>query len=136
MKGQPCRTYSADLRIRVQSTGLATYADASVVCDPVERDPVSPTHVVNPRVIFEVLSPATEAYDRREKREHCQQIPALREYILIAQDRRSIERWHRASESDSWSHSVYGAGDVLPLLAIGCELDLNELYATAGLRVG
>ena len=31
--GQPCRTYSADLRLRVQATGLATYADASVVCD-------------------------------------------------------------------------------------------------------
>lgn len=27
--------YSAELRIRVQATGLATYADASVVCDPV-----------------------------------------------------------------------------------------------------
>lgn len=60
LRGHPCRTYSADLRIRVPATGLATYADASIVWDPVLRDPSSPTHVINPKVVFEVLSPSTE----------------------------------------------------------------------------
>ncbi len=136
LKGQPCRTYSADLRIRVPATGLATYADASIVCDPVQRDPMSPTHVVNPRVIFEVLSPGTEAYDRGEKRDHCFQIPALREYILIAQDRRSVEVWHRRSESDAWTQSSYGPGDTIGLSSVGCSFHVAELYATAGVAVG
>jgi len=41
--------------------------------------------VTNPRVVVEVLSTSTEEYDRGEKREHYQQIEALREYVLIAQ---------------------------------------------------
>jgi Uma2 family endonuclease len=32
LEGRPYRPYSADLRIRVVATGLATYADAAVIC--------------------------------------------------------------------------------------------------------
>ena len=39
LAGRPCRPYSADLRIRVLATGLATYADASVICGEPVRDP-------------------------------------------------------------------------------------------------
>lgn len=130
--GQRCRTYSADLRIRVPATGLATYADASVVCDPVLRDPSSPTHVVNPRVVFEVLSPSTESYDCGEKREHYQQIDSLREYVLLSQEARRIELWSRASSSDAWSYAVYGASDTVELRSIGCRVGVNDLYAAAG----
>jgi len=129
---QPCRSYSADLRIRVLETGLATYADASIVCDPVEHDPSSPTHVVNPRVIFEVLSPGTEDYDRGEKRQHYQRIEALRAYVLVAQDKRCVELWSRSSASGEWAYAVYRPGEQVPLESIGCSLDLNDLYSAAG----
>ncbi len=132
LRGQPCRTYSADLRIRVESTGLATYADASVVCDPVLRDPSSPTHVVNPRAIFEVLSPSTENYDRGEKREHYQLIDALREYVLLSQETRRIELWSRASSSEAWTYAEYGPGDTVELHSISCLLDVSEVYGLAG----
>lgn len=133
LRGQPCRTYSADLRIRVESTGLATYADASVVCDPVLRDPRSPTHVVNPTVVFEVLSPSTENYDRGEKREHYQQIDSLREYVLLSQETRKIELWSRASSDTAWSYAEYGPGDTVELRSIGCSLDVSEVYGAAGI---
>ena len=121
------------LRIRVQATGVATYADASVVCDPVLRDPSSPTHVLNPKVVFEVLSPGTEFYDRGEKREQYQRIDTLCEYVLLSQDAPRVESWSRVSASDAWSYVVYGPGDVLDLRSIGCQLDLNELYVAAGI---
>jgi Uma2 family endonuclease len=133
LHGQPCRTYSADLRIRVQATGLATYADASVVGDPVLRDPSSPTHVLNPKVVFEVLSPGTEFYDRGEKREQYQRIETLCEYVLLSQDAPRVEVWSRATSSDEWSYAVNGAGDVLDLRSISCRLDVNELYLAAGI---
>jgi Uma2 family endonuclease len=41
--------------------------------------------VVNAGVVFEVLSPGTEDYDRGEKRLHYLRIEALRAYVLIAQ---------------------------------------------------
>ena len=133
LRGRPCRTYSADLRIRVQATGLATYADASVVCDPIARDRSSPTHVTNPKVVFAVLSPGTEHYDRGEKREHYQRIEALSSYLLLSQDEPRVEVWSRTSASDAWVYTVYGAGDVIDLSSIRCRLDVNGLYAAAGL---
>ncbi len=67
LEGRPCRPYSADLRIRVVATGLATYADAAVICGDPIRDPASPTHVTNPIVVVEVLRQSTEAYARARK---------------------------------------------------------------------
>ena len=59
----------------------------TIVCGEPERDRESPTHITNPTVIVEVLSPSTEDYDRGEKREHYQQLESLQEYVLLAQSR-------------------------------------------------
>ena len=132
LRGGPCRPYSADLRVRVLATGLATYPDAAVICGEVERDPVSPTHVTNPRVIVEVLSASTEEYDRGEKREHYQRIDALREYVLIAQDRRRVEVFARGPGGE-WEHRVSTAGDIVELPSLGMTFAADELYDGAGL---
>jgi Uma2 family endonuclease len=133
LEGRPCRPYSADLRIRVVATGLATYADATVICGDPIRDPASPTHVTNPGVIIEVLSPSTEAYDRGEKREHYQQIASLREYVLVAQDHPELEVYSRVT-GGSWRRSVHGPGQVVDLPSIGVRFTVDELYRAAGLR--
>lgn len=131
LRGKPCRIYSSDLRLRVPASGLATYADASIVCGEPSRDPASPTHVTNPTLVIEVLSPSTEAYDRGEKREHYQRITTLDTYLLIASERRRIELFRR--QGDSWSHTVLEAPGVAELPAIGCTLSVQELYDVAGL---
>lgn len=132
LRGQVCRTYSADLRLRIPATGLATYADAVVVCGAPQRDPESPTHVTNPTIIVEVLSPGTEEYDRGEKREHYQQLESLQDYVLVAQNRRRVELFTRTAEGE-WQHRVHAGGEVVLLPSIGCSFDVDDLYASAGL---
>lgn len=132
LKGKPCRPYSADLRIRVLATGLATYADAAVICGEPERDPASPTHVTNPTVVLEVLSASTEEYDRGEKREHYQRIESLREYVLIAQDRRRVEVFRRA-EAGGWELRTSTSGADFELPSLGLSLSIDALYESAGL---
>ena len=41
--------------------------------------------LLNPMLLFEVLSPATRDYDRGAKRDHYHQIPTLRHLLLIDQ---------------------------------------------------
>ncbi len=130
LRGGPCRAYSSDLRIRIREANIATYADVTVVCGPVERDPESPTHVTNPRVVVEVLSKSTESYDRDEKRLYYQLLPSLREYVLVAQDRRRLEVWRR--DGDVWTHSIHEAGATIPMPSVGVELDVDEIYELAG----
>jgi len=133
LSGGACRVYTSDLRLRVLATGLATYPDAAVICGAPERDPSSLTHVTNPTVLFEVLSPGTAEYDLGEKREHYQQISSLREYVAFAQDARRAEVWCRGEAG--WSHVVLVAGQTVELRSIGCRVSVDALYADAGLDV-
>ncbi len=133
LRGGPCRPYGADLRLRIRAVDVATYADVVVLCEPIERDPDSPTHVTNPRVVVEVLSPTTERYDREQKRLYYQQMPSLSEYVLVAQDRRRVEVWRR--EGDGWRHSAHGHGERIPLPSIQLDVDVDALYADAGVDV-
>lgn len=131
LRGGPCRTYSSDLRISIAALEVFTYADLSVVCGSLERDPNSATHVTNPCIVVEVLSPSTERYDREQKRLYYQQLASLSEYVLVAQDRRQVEVWQR--DGDGWAASVYHSGERAALPSIRCDLDVDELYVTAGL---
>jgi Uma2 family endonuclease len=64
LRDRPCEAYVSDMRVSVSPTGLYTYPDVVVVCgEPQFQDHEFDT-LLNPTVIFEVLSPSTEAYDR------------------------------------------------------------------------
>jgi len=49
------------------------------------------SHVLNPTLLIEVLSPSTESYDRGEKFEHYRRVESLVEYVLVAQDEPRVE---------------------------------------------
>ena len=59
-----CRIFNSDLRIKVASAGLYTYADCSVICGELQYSDQQPDVILNPLLIVEVLSPSTEGYDR------------------------------------------------------------------------
>ena len=125
----PCRVYSFDLRVRVLATGLATYPDVTVVCGPSQRDPDSATHVTNPKLLVEVLSPSTAEYDRGEKLQHYQQMPALEAVVLVNHDTPRIDLWTRAA--GGWHSRQFTSGALVPLDAIGCTLAVDAVYAAA-----
>lgn len=126
-----CRSYSSDLRVSVPTSGLMTYPDAAIICGEPTRDSKSPTHVTNPLVIIEVLSPSTEEYDRGEKREHYQRLESLREYVLVAQDRRRVEVFAR-NDSAGWNHAISESGATVGLSSLRYSFGVDELYDAAG----
>jgi Uma2 family endonuclease len=130
LKGKPCVPYESNLRLRIKATGLRCYPDASAYCDPLERDEEdsSGETVTNPTVLFEVLSPSTEAYDRGFKSESYRRIESLRAYVLVSQDVPQAEVYQRQMDG-SWSlRDVRGLDGVLSLSPVGVELPLAEVY--------
>lgn len=122
----PCYTLSADMRVKIPATGLYTYPDTIVLCEePVTED----TDVLlNPKIIFEVLSPTTEHYDRGKKFEHYQSIGSLCEYILVAQDRASVEQYIREDDT-YWKMRRYRSVDEsLEFASIPARVPLGEIY--------
>jgi Uma2 family endonuclease len=129
--GRPCEVYTADVRIRVLATGLATYPDTSVVCGRLERDPADANTIVNPVVLVEVLSDSTERYDRGEKFAHYRHLPSLKEYVLVSQHDPRIEVFRRNDDGKSWTLHIAEAGESASLASIGCELAVDKIYANA-----
>jgi Uma2 family endonuclease len=128
LRGTPCRPYNSDQRIRIPANGLSTYPDVSVVCGELQLDSQDRDAIVNPRVIFEVLSQSTESYDRGKKFDLYRQLEPLREYILVAQDEPHVERFVR-QEDGAWLLSVFkGLEAVLELSTLACVLPLSEIY--------
>jgi len=98
-----------------------------VIGGPSVRDPASPSHVTNPKLIVEVLSPGTGGYDRNEKLEHYKRITSLVAFVLVDHRSELFELWTRTTEQE-WSHGRFLNGEQVPLNAIQCTLSVDALY--------
>jgi Uma2 family endonuclease len=87
--------YTSDARVRVDQDGFYTYPDVTVVCGKPIFGTEKGDVLLNPKAIFEVLSPSTEAKDRGFKFHQYQEVETLDEYILIPQSEPLIERFWR-----------------------------------------
>src|SRR5437588_10225707 len=70
LKGHPYEVYPSDMRVKVSATGLYTYPDIMIVYGEPHLEDQRRDTLLNPVVIFEVLSESTESYDRGAKFAH------------------------------------------------------------------
>lgn len=129
LQGKKCVAFNADLRIKVEATGLFTYPDLSVICGPPQFVSDTDDNVVNPTVLFEVLSDSTEAYDRGKKFENYSCIPTLREYLLVSQREPRIEQFIRQQNGDWLLRAANGMDGKLELPSLGIQIRLDEVFA-------
>lgn len=128
-RGGPCEAFSTDLRLRVDATGLYTYPDVMVVCGVPHSIDGEMDTITNPTLIVEVLSPSTENYDRGAKFDQYRRLPSLKEYVLIAQDRPSVETYIRCEERNDWRYQANTELEgTVRFESIGCELELADIY--------
>ncbi len=76
-----------------------------------------------------MLSPSTEAFDRGEKFDRYRHwLPSLRDYVLVAQERPTLDHYHRTAP-DQWTLTTgRGLDASLVLATIGARLSLREVY--------
>ena len=128
LSGTRCAGFSSDMKVRVGDASLFAYPDLAIVCgEPLLHDDHGDV-LLNPVVIFEVLSRSTEAYDRGEKFERYKTIETLTDYVLVSQDHARIEHFSRQPDG-AWSLTeVSGLDASLDLASINCRLPLAEVY--------
>lgn len=130
LKGRRCRVCDSNLRVRVERTMMYTYPDASVICGPVEHDPIDEnlTTILNPTVLIEVLSPSSEAFDRGEKFLNYAQIDSFKEYLLISQHTPRAETFTRRDDGSWLVRVAAGLESIVRLASLSVELKLAEIY--------
>jgi Uma2 family endonuclease len=127
LEGHDCVVHGSGMRIHIEATGTYVYPDVSVVCPPIEGE--GDDVISNPVLVVEVLSPSTEDFDRGTKFGYYRQIPTLKDYLVISQDRARVEH-HFRNDGELWSlRDVEGLDETLKLASIQMDLTLAEIYA-------
>ncbi len=129
-----CRVYGSDMRIYTQTTGLFSYADAVVVCGKPEFYDHEQDILTNPMLIVEVLSPATEHYDRGKKFELYKGLMSFQDYVLVAQEKASVEHWQKVGAGEWQRQEVVGVEGVLSIARYELSIPLAEIYLNVAFR--
>src|SRR5438874_5807992 len=129
IKDKTCHGFSPNMKVRAGIGGLYAYPDLMIVCGEARFHDEYCDVLLNPTVIFEVLSPSTQKYDRGEKfRRYRTEIESLQDYVLVSQDQFRVEHHHREADG-TWSQTeVIGKAGVVVLKSIECSVPLSEIH--------
>ncbi len=104
LRGSDCRVYFADVKVRLEKRNHFYYPDILVTCD--DRDRETATYKRFPKLIVEVLSDSTEAFDRGDKFNDYQTLESLEEYVLVNSKHQRVETFRRG-EQGLWILPIY-----------------------------
>jgi Uma2 family endonuclease len=122
LRGGPCRSLTSDLRIRVSDTEYR-YPDVVVDCGPASTQ----LYASQPRVVFEVLSPANTRRDQDEREDDFKLVGAVQQIVFVDSREPFARAWTRAG--DLWPTSrVQGLDAALSLSSLGLSIPLHEVY--------
>lgn len=128
LKGKPCDIFSNDIRIHIPENTLFTYPDAFIVCEKPQLLENEFDTILNPSVIFEILSRSTRKYDKLEKFSLYRSISSFNEYILIDSEKIEIEQYVKNNDS-TWTLTVYNNSEQTFIIQkIKMHLSLSDLY--------
>jgi Uma2 family endonuclease len=126
LRGGPCRVYTSDLKMRVSATRYF-YPDASVGRGP-EAPSADADWLANPRLVAEVLSESTAAYDRGDKLIAYQGLPSLTAILLVETGERRVDVYRR-DEGGRWTAQRFGPGEAFRLPDLGVAMAIDDIYA-------
>lgn len=129
LKGTGNYTLSQTMRVKVPATGLYTYPDHIIMCGPAELEDEHQDTLLNPSVIVEAFSGASEGYDRGVKFDHYRRLDTLREYVLVAQDEPLVDQFVRGPDDDWRPTRHAGLNAELVLATVPVRVPLAEIYA-------
>lgn len=129
LKDKPYKIMTSDLRVNVQSNGLYTYPDISIVCGEIEKSADAYDSITNPIVLIEVLSQSTKDYDRGSKFMLYRGITSLKSYILIDSTGNVMVEVFSKNQNNIWQLSEYkSTDDIMDIEPLGFGIGLADIY--------
>ena len=126
IRGTGCSIYFADLKVRLEKRNCFYYPDLLVTCNP--QDQETPTHKRFPKLIVEVLSDSTEAFDRGDKFNDYQTLESLEEYILVNTKYQRVEIFRRSPQT-GWLFQTYTPTNTTFFLhTLDLAISFTDLY--------
>lgn len=125
VRGRGCRIYAGNMKARIEQANIFYYPDVMITCDERDRNPDDFKRY--PCLIVEVLSPTTQAFDRSDKFADYRTLETLQEYVLINQEKVSVDSFRRNSEG-RWVLYPYGKDEEVQLASVNFSCPIAALY--------
>lgn len=127
LRGRGCIPYMADMKVQIEAASIYYYPDVTVTCDERDNSSSDEDFIRYPCLVVEVLSPKTAAFDRGDKFADYRTIDTLEDYVLINQERMSVEYFQRNSEG-LWVLHPYSQGEEIYLASVDFHCPIEALY--------
>ena len=128
LKGSDCQVLNCDMRLLVEGSGLYAYPDVQVVSGAPQFADDKEDTLVNPKVIVEVLSDNSAAWDQGGKFWHYRHLDSLTEYLLVSHRTWLVDHYVKQSNGSWMLKTVEGKEGNMQLVSSKCQLPLAEIY--------
>jgi Uma2 family endonuclease len=119
----PCEVYAEAGIVPVNRRHSWYKADLIVTCTPGNyKDPF----IAEPVLVVEVLSPTTTAAEFNRKLPDYQQIPSMRDFLLVSSMERLIRHWRR--EAGGWTEHGHRRSASVRLSGLPAAIAVSDLY--------
>jgi len=128
LRQSQCHALALSMKLEVEVVDAVFYPDVLVTCHPDDLKAELAMH--HPKVIVEVLSDSTAAYDRGEKFAAYRQLDSLAEYALIDPEHRRVEVFRRMDNGD-WLLAASESEKELILKSLDFSAGLDAVFEDA-----
>lgn len=126
--GSKADLYIGNMRVRLRNNFIC-YPDIVVVNGEPAFADQNGDLLLNPTVVLEIISSATNTLDKTQKLEAFLAMDSIRECILVKEDEMRIEHYAKQN-AKQWIYKIYNErDDVLSMESINCKVSLSEIYA-------
>jgi len=123
-----CIGFDSNMKLEISQADSYVYPDVTVICGDIEFSENRRDIIRNPVLIIEVLSPATQAFDRGKKFEYYRMVPSVQEYVSVSQEQPMIEVFYRQDEK-TWLYSVFkGLDESVFLRTVDYKILIKDVY--------
>lgn len=123
-----CRVFPSEMKVWVKRRDKFFYPDLTVICGQPHFYKNRRDTIDNPRMIVEVLSKSTAGFDRAEKFLSYQTLESLHEYVLISQEKATVEQ-HIKREDGNWIYqATIGTESKVVFPSVEAAIGLDEIY--------
>lgn len=127
MRGSGCRPYGSDMGVRTRDTSLR-YPDVSVFCGHDRGPDDRALQFDDPKVLIEVLSPSTSAYDLSVKLGEYRQVDSVDTILFVDTEHERVRAVQRTGP-EAWTDTFFETGTDIPLPSLGLTLPAAEIFA-------
>lgn len=133
LENKDCSILAETMRVTSPSNDSYMYPDVLIVCGKEELEDDQFDTLLNPSVVFEILSPSTRSIDKGRKMMYYKEIPSLKEYFMVDTDTQLVHCVRRQPSGDWRLETVTGEMSDLFIETIQFNLPLAAIYKGTGI---